>query len=246
MNSSTESSALDRAVDARKASLRRGLRAWARQNLRNFPWRGHRSTPYKVLVAELLLKRTTAAAAERLYPSFVERFPNVAALGTASIAELKCWFASVGLQAQRARFVSALAAAISRDFSGRVPGRFEELLGLPGLGEYSARAVISFGHGKHSAPVDSNVSRVWRRVFGGAGSNVLIPSVVQSVADRLTPIDSHRTFNYALLDLAATVCRYSRPRCMECPLAESCDSRDTFGATGKSATPLSRLRARRL
>ena len=203
-------------------TFRRRLLCWATDNLRDFPWRRPGTTLYEVVVAELLLKRTTAPAAARVYPSFIEHYPDAAALARAGEAELSVVLQPVGLSQQRARAITQLAAALMRR-RGRIPRSIRSLEGLPGLGAYAARAVMTFGFGVRTAVVDGNVERVLRRVFGRAmGPNAARSAVVELAGD-LLPRLNHTTFNFALIDLGAEVCKPTRPRCHVCPLRKGCD-----------------------
>ena len=205
---------------------------WAEKNFSDFPWRRHRS-PYEVLVAEVLLKRTTATAAARVYEDFLSRFPSPQHIVSASDEELVEALASVGLQRQRAHSMKQLAAWILSKHGGCVPRDLEELLEVPGLGNYSATAILSFGYDIPAAVLDTNVERILNRVFG----NTLPPrpswTLLREVATNLLPKDSHRHYNYGLLDLGRLICRYTDPRCGECPLASDCAF---FVSSGRQGT----------
>ena len=221
---------------------------WASQNKGDFPWRQSRSA-YHILVAELLLKRTTATAAARVYEEFLDRFPSAQTVSSAPFEELVDAFSGVGLQRQRARDFKRLAEWLLTRFGGSIPKDLNSLLEVPGLGNYSAAAIMSFGHGFPLAVVDANVERILIRVFG----NDLPPrpsgKLLDGFAQNLLPKDDHREYNYGLLDLGRTVCRYVDPKCGECPLASDCDyfvrtnEVRTDAATGSGPVgPPSRLR----
>ena len=196
---------------------------WAKANRRAFPWREPDRTPYEILVAELLLKRTTAQAASRLYESFLVKFPNVYAIVEASLSDLETELSTIGLQKQRADGFKAMATFLVNRYNGIVPLNLIELLEIPHVGAYAARAVRSFGHNKPAAVVDSNVMRVFGRVFlQTLGSN---PSLAQfqELVDKVLPKGKHKEFNWGVLDLGALVCRYGRPKCHICPLMPICD-----------------------
>ena len=194
---------------------------WGGQNFSDFPWRLSRS-PYEILVAEMLLKRTTAAAAARAYEDFLIRFPSLQVVASAPDEELVRILSSVGLQHQRARSMKQLADWLLSKHGGDIPSNLEGLLEVPGLGDYSAAAILSFGYGAPAAVLDTNVERILIRVFG----NTLPPrpswKLLREVATGLLPKDRHRQYNYGLLDLGRQICRYTDPRCGECPLASGC------------------------
>lgn len=203
--------------------VRRVLR-WARANLRDYPWRRAGTTSYEVMIAELLLKRTTSTAAARVYPMFIDRFPSFAAVAEASPQYLEDTLQSVGLQKQRAVGLKQMAAHVGSVHGGSLPRGVELLEKIPHAGPYAARAVASFAHQDTAAVVDSNVERIVSRLFFNSLPGRVSLGTFQEIADALVPPRQHRLFNYALLDLGATVCRYVRPRCPECPLAPVCDS----------------------
>ena len=200
-----------------------GVLTWAAGNLRDFPWRKRLDDQFAVLVAEILLKRTTATAAARLYDDFLRQFPDLELLAVASERELADALSQVGLQKQRARAIRALAVHLVDVECGAIPHELDRLLAVPGLGEYSARAVLSFGFDVPVAVVDSNVERILSRVFQDRLPSKPTRRALQELADSLLPEESHRDFNFALLDLGALVCRYVDPRCRECPLRDQCD-----------------------
>ena len=203
------------------------LLRWSSDHLRDFPWRRQGNlTPYRVLVAELLLKRTTAPAAARVYLPFLGLFPDLARLSEASYTELETAFSPLGLQKQRAKSTLAMTGYLSAHHRSEIPSVLCDLLNVPGIGQYSSRAVLSFGFDRPFAVVDGNVQRILGRVYGSSISSSSPASHHQLIVDRLLPIDGHREFNYALIDIGSMVCRPSMPKCGECPLAEVCDFRN--------------------
>ena len=195
---------------------------WAAKNFSEFPWRRRRSA-YEILVAEVLLKRTTATAAARVYDDFLNRYPSLRDIASASDEELVEVLSSVGLQRQRARSIKLLARWLLARHGGSIPDDLKGLLEVPGLGDYSAAAILSFGYGVPAAIVDANVERVLLRAFGN--TLPLRPSwtLLHEVAQFLLPKEAHREYNYGLLDLGRLICRYSDPKCGECPLVSVCD-----------------------
>ncbi len=218
------------AVRRRRRRIRRALLFWATTSGRDYRWRHASASPYQVLVAEVLLKRTTARAAARAYPQFLARFPDVASLANAETADLEGALAGVGLYNQRARAFKEMAAHLREQHAGAVPDDLARLSRVPHVGPYTARAVLSFAYGRPAAVVDSNVSRVLGRLFREELGIDPSLSAVQEVADRLLPRREHKAFNWALLDLAALVCRYDRPQCQVCPLVGLCDHAGNEGA----------------
>lgn len=196
---------------------------WAVAHLREFPWRNEGQTSYQILVAEVLLKRTTATAAARVYENFVTRFDSLKSIADASLDDLAQALSSIGLQRQRARSFKALADHLIDLEAGEVPNTLPQLLRVPGIGEYSARAVMLFGYGIRTAILDANVERLLHRVFLADLGDRPTRRTLQGLADDLLPVTDYRDYNFALLDIGAIVCRYVAPRCHECPLIQVCD-----------------------
>ena len=224
------------------------MREWSDKNFSEFPWR-HCRSPYEILVAEVLLKRTTASAAARIYERFLNKFPSLEDIVSARDEDLVGALSSVGLQRQRAHSMKQLAAWLLSRHGGTIPSDLESLLEVPGLGNYSAAAILSFGYGVPVAVLDANVERILLRVFGD--SLLLRPSrsLLHGIAQELLPQDGHREYNYGLLDLGRLVCRYGNPKCGECPLASVCDffngsnRKGTKLSTDSVGAPLNRLRS---
>jgi A/G-specific adenine glycosylase len=215
--------ALSEAVLSGRRKIQNTLLEYAQGHLRTYPWRTGRLSPFKILLYEVLLKRTHAdTVAERTH-AIVSRFSTPADLTDADETDLERLLEPIGLQRQRARDLKRLALYLVSNERGKVPSDLDRLLRIPGVGPYTARAVLSFGLGKPYAVVDSNVVRVYSRLFRSK-LNIKQPKQIQYVADKLLPRAEHRRYNLALLDLGATVCNYGRPKCHLCPLAGVCDT----------------------
>jgi A/G-specific adenine glycosylase len=198
--------------------VRRRVIDWEKGHWIPYPWRVNR-TPYKVLVAEVLLKRTTRQAVAREFPRFIARFPDIESLYRAPIEEVEEVLRHLGLYKQRAQQLKELAKAIVERFGGRVPGRWEDLVALPGVGPYIAGAVLSFGYGRPAPVVDSNVMRLLGRLLGLKSKRY--EDYIRA-GWRLVPEEGHDYFNYGLIDLGALVCSYRGPKCSGCPLRNFC------------------------
>jgi A/G-specific adenine glycosylase len=209
-------------VQKRRSYFQSTLIKWAKLNFREFPWRNNNRTQYSVLIAECLLRRTTATAALKIYETFLGRYTTIADLAKADVNELERVLAKIGLQKQRAKYMLSMAKYLCSKHAGTIPATERELLKLPMVGQYIARAVLSFGFGIAAAIVDSNVERIIRRVFGLDPTKVT-PKLLSEIAELLLNMEEHVTYNYGLLDFGALICRYARPKCCSCPLSKICD-----------------------
>lgn len=201
------------------ANLHGALRAWFRRHSRDLPWRRHRS-PYATLVSELMLQQTTVKTVVPRFERFVNRWPDLAALAAASEQEVVEEWAGLGYYS-RARNLHRAARLMVERHGGDVPATAEALRALPGIGAYTAGAILSIGHGVRAACVDGNVRRVISRLDGrDFGAKEL-----ERRAAELVPARDPGAWNEALMELGATVCLPRDPGCPECPLAAACVAR---------------------
>lgn len=205
--------------------FRERLTKWFAENGRDYPWR-KTDDAFKVLIAEMMLRRTKAEQAREVYSSLFARFPDARAMAEAQEEELERILYPLGLRWRTPAF-GRVAREIKEKHDCRVPETRDELMALPGVGEYVAGAVLSIGYGKPEWMVDSNVVRVFRRYFGISTSRegrrdkhiINMARVYASGSDA-------RTANLAILDFAALVCLPDNPDCAACPLKSSCKSTD--------------------
>lgn len=180
---------------------------WGNENRRSFPWRKDR-TPYKVLLAEILLQRTPANRVAKFFPKFVEKFPSPESIVTTGINDLRRVLHPMGLK-KRAAWLVRLMKEMCERHNCEVPQNEEELVKLSGVGLYTARAVLVFAFGKDLAIVDINVARVLQRVFCGL-QEPKRPSEnkkLWSFAAGLVPRKFGPEYNEILLDFAANICK---------------------------------------
>ena len=190
--------------------------SWGRRHRRDLPWRRTRD-PWAVLVSELMLQQTQVGRVAVRYERFVERFPDAAACHAAPLADVLREWHGLGYP-RRARDLHRAAGLVVERHGGRVPDRLDELLALPGVGPYTARAVLVFAYERDEAVVDTNVARLMAR-WGG---RPLTLRAVQACADAHVPAGHAWPWNQALLDLGATVCTKRAPACDRCPAAPWC------------------------
>ena len=203
------------------ASLQRKLLAWYRANRRDFPWRRGRD-PYRIWLAEIMLQQTRIAAVLPYYERFLERFPNVTALSRARETEVLKFWAGLGYYS-RARNLHRAAKKIISD-GGKFPAAREEALALPGIGFYTAAAILSIAYDAPLAAVDGNIARVLARLFAIRG-DLRAPrnwKRLTKVAEQLLPPNAPGDWNQALMELGETVCAPRSPNCGACPVARNC------------------------
>lgn len=200
---------------------KRLLEWWFDSGKREFPWRNV-NNPYYVLVSEILLHRTAARQIIPHYKLFIERYPNVQTLAKSHPEELSVIFHSCGLN-WRWEMVSKMANELNYRFNGRIPKSYSDLISLPGIGSYVASAVRCFAFGYPDVLLDTNTVRVSGRLFGLKITESSRRN--QQFRQSLVPLMSNeysKEINYALIDLAATICKPKNPSHQSCPVKQFC------------------------
>jgi len=198
------------------------LLAWFRANRRDLPWRRSRD-PYRISVAEVMLQQTRIAAVVPYYRRFLRRFPSMQSLAQArEQAVLKLW-SGLGYYS-RARNLHRAAREIVARHGGKFPRELEDALRLPGIGRYTAAAVLSIGYDAPLAVLDGNVARVLARL-GAVRGDLRAPRRWKSLAaaaQELLATEAPGDWNQALMELGETICTPQAPRCEACPVSRWC------------------------
>lgn len=206
------------------ALLQREVLAWYAVNGRELPWRRADTTPWGVLVSEFMLQQTPVARVEPVWKVWMDRWPEPRDLAAEAPGEaIRAW-GRLGYP-RRALRLHAAASAITRDHGGHVPADLDQLLALPGVGEYTAAAVASFAFRQRHAVLDTNVRRVFARIVDGAEHPPPhLTSAERAAAQRLLPADDRTaaTWAVATMELGALVCTARAPRCDSCPVSGLC------------------------
>ena len=199
------------------------LFAWFSSHHRDFPWRRTRD-PWAIIVAEILLQRTHATTADRVYRTFIDRFPNAAAVYSASREEVFEMVEPLGFGNKKTNTLITLAETLVEQHSGTVPDDLEILSELPRIGPYTARACLCFAYGRPLVLVDSNIETVVEHLFGYQSSKRAHKDrALYAFLDALIPKhpDASRVFNLALLDLRGLICTDASDQ-TDCPLQNAC------------------------
>ena len=207
---------VERPLTRRRSAVDPGaVLAWGAPRLRDLPWRATRD-PWRILVAEIMLQQTQVPRVIPTWLAFCDAYPTPAACAAAPLGDVLRRWQGLGYP-RRARNLHDAAGLMVDRHGGRVPDDLDALRALPGIGPYTARAVLAFAYERDVAVVDTNIARVLARV---AGERLTLRRV-QDAADALVPAGAGWAWNQMLMDLGATVCRPA-PRCADCPLAPSC------------------------
>jgi A/G-specific adenine glycosylase len=207
------------------AEIRKRLLGWFRKYRRELPWRINKD-PYRIWLSEIMLQQTRVAAVIPYYERFLERLPDICALAEAPEEEVLRLWSGLGYYS-RARNLQRAAQQIVARHGGQFPRTVDEALALPGIGSYTAAAILSIAFGAKHAVLDGNVARVLARldaIEGDLRENGRWRNLQKS-ADKLLDPKSPSDWNEAMMELGAMVCTPRTPQCLLCPVAEFCRAR---------------------
>jgi A/G-specific adenine glycosylase len=202
--------------------IRRKLLRWYDQHRRDLPWRRTRD-PYAIWIAETMLQQTQVATVAPYYERFLRELPTVHALDRAPLSRVLALWSGLGYY-RRAENLKKSAREIVRKYGGHLPDNYDALLALPGVGDYTAGALMSIAFQKSYPAIDGNAHRVLHRLFTPKNDGEL-----RQAAMLLVPLARPGYFNQGLMELGATICIPKDPRCPRCPLAAHCAARAVGG-----------------
>jgi A/G-specific adenine glycosylase len=219
------------------------LLRWYGRSARPLPWRRSEATPWEILVSEVMLQQTPVARVLPVYDAWVRRWPTPAALASDAPGEAVRMWGRLGYPRRALRLHEA-ATAIERDCGGEVPATYQQLVELPGVGDYTAAAVAAFAYSEPALVLDTNVRRVLGRLFVGRDR----PARSVSAAERrqarsVLPEDgiTAAAWSVAVMELGAVICTARTPHCPACPVSDSC----AWRRSGYPASQLPPPRAQR-
>jgi A/G-specific adenine glycosylase len=207
------------------ATFRKRLLDWFRQFQRDLPWR-RTNDPYRIWLSEIMLQQTRVAAAIPYYERFLERFPDIQTLAAAPQEEVLRLWSGLGYHS-RARNLQKAAQQIVAKHGGQFPKDPDQVLGLPGIGTYTAAAILSIAFDEKYAVLDGNVARVLARL-GAIRGDLHVSRrwlQLQATANKYFAPESPGDWNQAMMELGATLCTPKSPQCLLCPVMQFCEGR---------------------
>jgi A/G-specific adenine glycosylase len=203
------------------------LLTWHSRNFRVFPWRSL-SHPYLIMIAEFMLHRTRAEQVVPVYEAFIKKYPVVDSLANANEHEIKKVTQHLGLHWRSAHFIKA-AKYVAANFNGEFPDNREDLLKIPGVGDYVAGAILTVCFNKPVHVIDSNIARFINRYYGlKLEGEIRRKKGITEKAKELFNIREPGTFLFAILDFTYKVCTARNPGCSNCVLTSSCQGKQEF------------------
>lgn len=205
------------------------LLAWYDRHHRVLPWRvtpseqarGIRPDPYRVWLSEIMLQQTTVEAVKSYFTAFVERWPSVRAMASATEDDILRAWAGLGYYS-RARNLKKCADLVATQYGGKFPDNAAALKELPGIGDYTSAAIAAIAFGENAAVVDGNVERVISRLYAIDTPLPAAKPQIRALMAEMTPSDRPGDFAQAMMDLGATICTPRRPACAICPVNDNC------------------------
>jgi A/G-specific adenine glycosylase len=198
--------------------------SWYSGHARDLPWRRPGTSPWAILVSEIMLQQTPVARVRPAHAAWMARWPTPAALASATAADAVRQWDRLGYP-RRALWLHGIARVLVSEHGGEVPASAEILATLPGIGPYTAAAVATFAFGQRHAVLDTNVRRVLTRLVTGTARPPAAPSAAERrLAQALLPADEAvaARWSVAVMELGALVCTAARPACDQCPVAAGC------------------------
>ena len=206
----------------RSRKIQTKLLRWFQKNGRDLPWRKTRD-PYAIWISEIMLQQTQVATVIPYYQRFLKSFPTVHDLAKSDLSKvLKTW-EGLGYYS-RARNLHRASKIVLNHFRGKIPDDLKDLLDLPGIGKYTAGAILSIAYNKEAPILDGNVKRVLSRLFAISSNleGVKTEGLLWKISESLIPKGCPNSFNQAIMDLGAMICTPKDPQCHRCPLHPHC------------------------
>jgi A/G-specific adenine glycosylase len=215
----------------KQRNIVRTILRWYTRQGRSLPWRlsagqaGNITNSYRILISEIMLQQTQVSRVLVKYPEFLKSFPTLRSLANAEQKDVVLAWRGMGYN-NRAVRLHKLANVVVEQHRGRIPKTVDELLALPGVGRYTANAMLSSAFGAQRPVVDVNIRRVLSRLFWRMKSTIAMQPerVIWLLAEELLPNGNAYNWNQALMDFGATVCTARNPSCMTCPVSGLCCS----------------------
>jgi A/G-specific adenine glycosylase len=211
-------------LEQSKLIFSKDLKKWYLKNFRRLPWRCDKGDPnyqYKILVSEFMLQQTGVKTVIPYFERFITKWPDIKSLAKASENEILKYWQGLGYYS-RGRNLLKSAKIICSDYNGIIPSNLDELLSLPGIGEYASAAIRSIAFDKKATVIDGNVKRVIARFFALSGRLKDNEKDISVLANYLTPNKGNANYSQAIMEFGALICRPRQSSCSECIVSHGC------------------------
>ena len=201
-------------------SLEKYILGWFKHEKRDLPFRRTKN-PYKIWLSETMLQQTKVATVVPYYKEWIKKYPTLSSVSNANLDNLLKLWEGLGYYSRCRNFHKA-AKIICKKHNGKVPADWETLISLPGVGDYTASAVLSIAFRKKYVTIDGNVKRVMFRLLGLKNATRYNINRSKNILKKLIPVSSPGDFNQGMMELGALICSPKKPKCKICPLNHIC------------------------
>ncbi len=204
--------------------IRKEILAYYENYKRDLPWRteqDNNQNPYFTLVSEIMLQQTQVNTVLEYYKKFIKKWPNLNRLAKASTEDVLTMWSGLGYYS-RAKNLLKSAKIISKSYNGVIPNKYEDLISLPGIGEYTASAIVSFAFGQNSVVIDTNIKRFIARISGLNKNDMFNKRKINGIGRKIFPKSNSGKFAQAIMDFSSDICTKRNPSCAKCFLKNYC------------------------
>ena len=203
------------------------LLRWYSQNKRDLPWRelyeDNLPNPYYVFVSEYMLQQTTVNTVKKRFIEFINKWPSLDNLAVATEPQILKFWSGLGYYS-RARNLLKSAKIIKKNFNSIIPDNYEDLIELPGIGDYTAKAILGIAYNKPIMPTDANIERILVRLFAIEKPIINVKEKLKNIANRFTSKKSSSNLIQSFMDYGSSICLPRNPKCNECKINNLCES----------------------
>ncbi len=212
-------------LKAKELIIQRKLLTWYKKNKRKLPWRklykNRLPNPYFVLISEYMLQQTTVGTVKKKFEEFILKWPTISCLANISESKILSFWSGLGYYA-RARNLLKTAKIINKDFKGKIPNTYNDLIKLPGIGDYTAKAILGIAYNKPVMPIDANIERIISRVYGFRSPlNKIKYEVIEKSKNFISYNDSNNLIQ-SFMDYGSLICTPRNPNCKNCFIKLDC------------------------
>ena len=208
-----------------KDNLSKKILLWYDKNKRDLPWRKSKKdlNPYQTWISEIMLQQTTVEAVIPYFHKFTAKWPTIKKLSESNIEEIMDAWSGLGYYS-RAKNIHKTAKIISNEFNNQIPNNYEELIKLPGIGPYTAGAILTIAYNKKASVIDSNIERIILRIQGIKKPKEKVKKELIKISEELCPDIRSGDYVQAMMDLGSAICKPNNPECNLCPIKKFCYS----------------------
>lgn len=206
-----------------KHNLSKKILIWYDKNKRDLPWRMDikETNPYKTWVSEIMLQQTTVEAVKPYYHKFISKWPSVKKLADSELEDIMDSWSGLGYYS-RAKNLHKTAKILCKEYDTKIPSNYEELIRLPGIGPYTAGAILAIAYDKKAPVIDANIERILLRVLGIKKSKDKVKKQLIKISEDFCPKKRSGDYVQAMMDLGSMVCKPAKPLCLVCPIKKFC------------------------